>query len=1230
MLITAQLRWIRAGTIFFAVLLLGPGASAYSSNDVTAAVNAYTNAFYVVSGTNGWFRSAQNNSSPTYFWQLANEIESVIDAYEWTGDAKYPAMITNLLNGFIKNNGANWSYNGYNDDDLWAVMAFARGGQITGQTGYSDIAKANFDMVYVRAWDTNLGGGLYWLYPKNHSKNACVNGPGAIAAYLLYQIYGDTDYLAKANNIYAWERAVLYNAGTGRVYDNINTNGVVDQTPTTYNQGTFIGAADFLGQTNDALLAANYTMNSMGSAGFLPRYGIGGNNSIFNSIFIRWLAKFMKHRGLTAPYQIWLQNQANAAWNGRRASDGLSWCQWPQPTPEGTNLYSYDCIASFEAMIAVPPTQTNNATTVMLQASDSASSSSFESGLHWQDGVAPSVAHDYVVSGLTLRTPPDGANHYFAGNSLVLSNAAVLALKNTSGSAGVSVGTDLYLDDGEVADWAANTATFYAKVTLRAGGGKLDPQGNTFNFPAIIGGAGFLRVKAGNISQTGGTLIFSGNNAYTGGTIMDAAHTIRLSGAGSLGDPAGALTFSNSAGYGYGSVDLNGVNLGMGRLGGTGGSLYNLTTNECTLTMGNGDADGGVFKGSIAGGITLVKTGSGTQFLADNTNNVSGGLNVAGGSLVVSNESLALGGNLAIASVGTLNTGTTIATLDASSAKRFLVSADSIQVGVTTNISGGSPLIAGALNLGASNSLTATTSILIGEMGSTFNTLVQSVTTAGNSGSAIQTPSLTIGGSKASAAFLLGTNSILNLGSTGSRTALNIAVSPRGGSGSYTGKLDCAAGTLNAWLGKVVVGQLANGGNGNETGLLALGGAVANHLDVASSGPVVTIGQYLNGSGSGQVFGVLTASKLDAASAIVVTDNGPAILLGATAKSSGTLNLSAGTLTLTATGPGIAGGAGFSTVNLDNIILKAGASSTAFLTNLTTVNVNFGGVTFDTDGFDVAIPQILSNGGGGLAKAGAGRLILSKANLYAGNTVVAAGTLALSGSGSIGSSTQIIISNAATLSVASRSDQTLTLNNGQTLRGTGTVQGKLTALAGSLIRPGNAIGTLQVLGDVSLSGTLLLELNRTNFPAADELISSAGTIAGGGTLMVTNLGPALQAGDTFQLFNGPVTGFASVQLPAIGPGLAWTNKLAMDGSIALQPAVALNPTNLVATLAVGNELMLTWPADHIGWHLQVQTNAANTGLNTSWVDLVGSSTTNEIAVPMDVTQGSVFFRLKYP
>jgi predicted alpha-1,6-mannanase (GH76 family) len=254
-----------------------------------------------------------------------------------------------LLNGFEQSHGTNWSSNHFNDDCMWAGITFARGQLISGNTRFGDIARWNFDLVYARAWDTNLNGGLYWT-TDNHSKNACVNSPAGIAAHLLYQVCGDAGYLAKARNIFAWERSVLFDPDTGAVSDGISLHGSVHSWASTYNQGTFIGLANFLGQTNDATLAADFTRDHLTDSGILPQYGINGNNSGFNSIFFRWMTRFMRDRGLQRTYESWLQANAAAAWKVRRTADSLSWCQWSEVTPAEKNLHSWDCISSVEAM----------------------------------------------------------------------------------------------------------------------------------------------------------------------------------------------------------------------------------------------------------------------------------------------------------------------------------------------------------------------------------------------------------------------------------------------------------------------------------------------------------------------------------------------------------------------------------------------------------------------------------------------------------------------------------------------------------------------------------------------------------------------------------------------------------------------------------------------------------------------------------------------------------------
>ncbi|HEV7925316.1 MAG TPA: glycoside hydrolase family 76 protein, partial [Verrucomicrobiae bacterium] len=314
-------------------------ADAFTTNEVNSMVDAYCKAFYAGDGGIGYFKNEKTGGEAD-FWKSSEEIESVLDAYEWTSNAAYKPMISSLLNGFEKRNGAIWSSNIYNDDCMWAAIAFARGYLDTGNTRFGSVAMANFDMVFARAWDNAIGGGLWWT-TKNTTKNACVNGPGAIAAYLLYKCSGDTEYLVKAFQIYDWERKNLFVAETGKIFDAERTNGIPRGRPTTYNQGTFIGAANFLGRTNDAMLAADYTMNSMCTDGLLPQYGQNGNNSGFNAIFLRWLVKFMKDRGMQSRYQSWLQQNADAAWKVRRASDNLSWCQWREPTPPEANLNSW-------------------------------------------------------------------------------------------------------------------------------------------------------------------------------------------------------------------------------------------------------------------------------------------------------------------------------------------------------------------------------------------------------------------------------------------------------------------------------------------------------------------------------------------------------------------------------------------------------------------------------------------------------------------------------------------------------------------------------------------------------------------------------------------------------------------------------------------------------------------------------------------------------------------------
>lgn len=634
----------------------------FTSTDAATEFNAYSSAFYYTSGTNGWFKNNQTGgTSATYFWGQAEEIECVIDTYEWKSNKIYLPEISSLLNGFIRNNGLNWTAtDGYNDDVMWACLAFARGGVDTGNTNYCNIARTNFDACYARAWSTNLGGGLYWYYPANASKNACVNGPGSIAASLLSSIYNDASYWSKASNIYFWERSVLFNANNGQIYDNIATNGEVSEGPTTYNQGTFIGAADLLGLTNDALLAANYTMNNMSTLGVLPQYGTNNNNSGFNAIFIRWMARFMKDRALQTTYQPWLQINANAAWNIRRATDNLSWCNWLQPTATSYSLYSWDGISSMEAMQAVDPTQSPSPGIVSLTNTDAASASSFAAPGNWSPNVAPAWSNNCVVSGYGLRTPTGSGAYNFYGGALMLTNGGALRLTAT-GNSTVTFGTELSIDSSIVSAWS-RPVTLAGNIVLQPDGGVFDPQGlGGFYITASISGPGGLTVASDN-DTFGGTLFLGGVNTYTGGTVIDGPDTLTLTNYGTLGSSNAPLAFFNEGDSltiphstyetpAYGTLNLGGMGLSVGELTGGGGRIANNSTGGlAVLSVGNGNTGGGMFSGVIsdrtysgAGLVALTKVGTGTITLAG-SNTYSGSTSIIAGTLALNGQG-ALGGS---------------------------------------------------------------------------------------------------------------------------------------------------------------------------------------------------------------------------------------------------------------------------------------------------------------------------------------------------------------------------------------------------------------------------------------------------------------------------------------------------------------------------------------------------------------------------------------------------------
>lgn len=188
------------------------------------------------------------------WWGDAEMFEVILDAFETTGDKKYQTYFRELYNNFLIRNNSDWSYNEFNDDITWMVLACIRAYKYFGDEEYLKVARFNFDNMYQRA-AKQPHGTLIWKQsqPNPLSTNSCINGPAIVAACYLGEMTGEKEYYDKALSIYAGQRQLLFDAKTGQVYDSRawNADGSIanegfNSWASTYNQGTMLGAATML------------------------------------------------------------------------------------------------------------------------------------------------------------------------------------------------------------------------------------------------------------------------------------------------------------------------------------------------------------------------------------------------------------------------------------------------------------------------------------------------------------------------------------------------------------------------------------------------------------------------------------------------------------------------------------------------------------------------------------------------------------------------------------------------------------------------------------------------------------------------------------------------------------------------------------------------------------------------------------------------------------------------
>jgi len=174
-------------------------------------------------------------------------------------------------------------------------------------------------------------------------------------------------------------------------------------------------------------------------------------------------------------------------------------------------------------------------------------------------------------------------------------------------------------------------------------------------------------------------------------------------------------------------------------------------------------------------------------------------------------------------------------------------------------------------------------------------------------------------------------------------------------------------------------------------------------------------------------------------------------------------------------------------------------------------------------------------------------------------------------------------------------------------------------------------------GGILLSNANLITLSVSNLPAAPtSLVATAGnaqvalmwnSVAGATGYNIksslTNGGPYVVIAPNLSALVFTNTGLANGTLnyyvvSALNAGGESTN----SSQVSARPVSAVAPTNSFDL--VGNQLQLSWPADHTGWRLQMNTNLST----TNWQDVPGANATNQVWI--ESTNANGFFRLVYP